>query len=71
MVGDNQTEEVKKITPHFLFSDRKHNLAVVQLVNELNFTDLIQPISLSNSSEIDEVTALGVQRLANGVNEIN
>lgn len=69
VVGLDERKQVKRIYSHPWYSDKKNNIALLELTEPLNFTELIQPISFNSTEEIDneEVTALGVQKLVNGV----
>lgn len=67
VVGNNQKEKVKKITPHFLYSDKKNNIAILELERTLETTNLVKPVNFNTTYDLDneEVTALGIQKPTN------
>lgn len=69
LLGDGQRVAVKKVTQHPLYSDKKNNIAILELVNSLNSSELVKPVVYNNTHDVDneEVTALGVQRVPNTV----
>lgn len=68
IVGEKQQVQVKKVTQHFLYSNKKNNLAILELVKPLELSAVVKPIAYNNSYDLDneEVTALGIKSL-NGV----
>lgn len=63
-VDSNKELLVKKITLHFLYSDKKNNIALLELTEPLVLSPLVQPIPFLSTDTLDdqEVIALGVNR---------
>lgn len=66
-VHSNEKLLVKKITSHFLYSDKKNNIALLELAEPLKISPLVQPIAFLSTDKLDdqEVIALGVNRSQN------
>lgn len=60
-VGANETYSVKRVTPHYLYSGKNNDIALLHLSKALEFTKLIKPITFNSTDDLDdvEVTALG------------
>ncbi|XP_055383828.1 vitellin-degrading protease-like [Condylostylus longicornis] len=60
--GDGQILKVKKIIPHpeFNIKTYNHDIAIVKLKDKLKFNDKIQPIELSEITEILPVGEFGI-----------
>lgn len=67
--GGNQRKPVRKINYHYLYSDKKNNLAILELEDALTFSNLVKPIAFNNPFDLDneEVVALGVIKVLNSV----
>lgn len=63
---------VKKIIPHYLYSDKKNNIAVVELAQALNDTPS-KAISFNSTNPLDdaEAIALGVLKGTQEVSPLN